>query len=360
VQKLQTVDIGFDRDHLLLFSVRPGLNGYKDQQLVTYYTKLQQNIESLPGVRAAAFSTRPPIGAGQGSSGGVIVGYTPPDKQINFLRHSVGPHYFEALNVPVVAGRAIEERDNAQAPQVVVINERLAKTYFHNDNPLGHIINFGSRKDFEIVGVVKDVKYSRIRSDAPPTVYFSYVQFLSIPNQVTFEVHTTADPSSVVESVRREGLALDRNVPVVDVKTQAEVIDQAVFLERTLAALTTSFGALALLLACVGLYGTMSYAIARRTREIGIRMALGAKRRDILLGVISETIVIVIAGLIVGVPITLAATRVLKEQLFGLSPTDPLTTIAAVTLIATVTLVAGYLPARRAATVTPIEALRTE
>jgi predicted permease len=360
VEKLQTVNIGFDRDHLLLFTVRPGLNGYKGERLAAYYSKLQERLEALPGVKAASFSARPPIGAGQGSSGGVIEGYTPPDKQIEFLRHSVGPKYFEALGVPIVAGREIEERDDAVGPKVVLINERLAQTYFHNDDPLGHIIKFGSTRVFEIVGVVKDVKYSRIRNEAPPTLYFSYQQFLSVPNGMTYEVRTAADPSSIVESVRREALALDRNVPVVNVKSQSDVVDQAVFLERTIAALTTAFGALALLLACVGLYGTMSYAIARRTREIGIRMALGARRSDILFAVIRETIVVVIAGLAVGVPITLASTRILKDQLFELSPSDPLTTVIAVAAISAVTLLAGYLPARRASTVTPIEALRTE
>jgi ABC-type antimicrobial peptide transport system permease subunit len=219
----------------------------------------------------------------------------------------------------------------------------------------------GSTRDFEIVGVVKDVKYSRIRNEAPPTLYFSYQQFpAAIPNGMTYEVRTTADPSSIVESVRHEALALDRNVPVVNVKSQSEVIDQAVFLERTIAALTTAFGGLALVLACVGLYGTMSYAISRRTREIGIRMALGAKRSDILFAVIRETLVVVIAGLAVGVPVTLASTRILKEQLFELSPSDPLTTVLAVAAISVVTLLAGYLPARRASTVTPVEALRTE
>jgi predicted permease len=363
VEKLQNVDIGFERDHLLLFTVRPGLNGYKEAPLSAYYSALQERVRALPGVQAVSFASRPPIGAGTGSSGGMIIGYTPVDSHISFYRHQIGPGYFEALGVPILAGRGIQSQDGPNSHHVVVINEKLAQTYFHGDNPLGHVMNFGSTQkpiEFEIVGVVKDVKYSQIRNDAPPTVYFSYLQYLSMPNAMTYEVRTAANPASLVEDIRRAGLALDRAVPVIDIKSQSDVIDQTVFLERTIAALTSAFGSLALLLACVGLYGTMSYAIAQRTREIGIRMALGAKRGDILLGVVRETLIITIAGLAIGLPLTLAATRSLGNQLFDLSPFDPETLLAAVIAISVVTLVAGYVPARRASTVAPIEALRTE
>jgi len=363
LQKLQVVDIGFSRDRLLLFTVRPGLNGYKDDRLSSYYLELQRRIQTLPGVQAASFASRPPIGGGTGRSGGVIVGYTPADNVVEFFRHQIGPDYFKALGVPIVLGRAINEQDVRSAAQVAVINEKLVGTYFHGDNPLGHLINFGSAekpRNFEIVGVAKDVKYSQIRNDAPPTIYFSYLQFLSIPNGMTFEVRTAGDPSSIVEPIRKEALALDQAVPLVDVKSQSEVIDQAIFLERTLASLTSAFGALALLLACVGLYGTMSYTIARRTREIGIRMALGAKREDILYGVVRETMMVLFAGLAIGLPLTFAATRTVEQQLYGLTPHDFATTFVAVMVISAVTFIAGYIPARRASAVAPIVALRTE
>ncbi len=362
LQKLQNVDLGFDRDHLLLFSVRPGLNGYRGERLVAYYDDLRHRIASLPGVRTATFSFRPPIGAGTGRSSGFIEGYTSPDKPIDFFRHQVGADYFKTFGVPVVLGRGIVEEDRANTSQVIVVNERLVSTYFHGDNPIGQVINFGSIAQpnrFEIVGIVTDVKYSQIRNDAPPTVYFPYLQW-SIPNGVTFEVRTAADPASIVEGVRREALAIDRNIPLVGVKSQADVMDQAVFLERTIAALTATFGSLALLLACVGLYGTMSYTIARRTREIGIRMALGAQRGAILFGVVRETLVVVAAGLLLGLPLTLAMTRLLKSQLFGVTPNDPATTAIAVLTISAVTLLAGYLPARRASAVPPIVALKTD
>ena len=363
LQKLQVVDIGFSRDRLLLFTVRPGLNGYKDERLSGYYLELQRRLGTLPGVQAAGFSSRPPIGAGTGRSGGVIDGYTAPDKPVEFFRHQIGPDYFKALGVPIVLGRAIGEQDVKNAARVAVINEKLVNTYFHGDNPLGHIVKFGSATepmDFEIVGVAKDVKYSQIRTEAPPTIYFSYQQFLSIPNGMTFEVRTAGDPASTVEPIRKEALALDQAVPLVDVRSQSDVIDQAIYLERTVASLTSAFGALALLLACVGLYGTMSYTIARRTREIGIRMALGAKREDILFGVVRETMTVLFAGLAIGLPLTFAATRTVEDQLYGLTPHDLPTTVVAVVVISAVTFIAGFIPARRASAVAPIVALRTE
>ena len=363
LRNLETSAVGFDRDHLLLFTVRPGLNGYKEDRLIEYYSKLREHIQSIPGVQHASFASRSPLAGGTGRSGGVIDGITPDDRPVEFFRHQVGPDYFQALGVPVVLGRGIDKRDRVNDEKVVVVNEKLVATYFHGENPIGHYIKFGSNEkpmDFQIVGVVKDVKYGQVRNEAPPTLYFSYMQFLAIPNQMTFEVRTAGDPATIVESVRRECLAIDRNVPVVDVKSQAEAIDQTVYIERTLAALTSTFGVLALLLACVGLYGTMSYAIGRRTREIGIRMALGARRTDILFSIVLETAIVVAAGLLVGFPLTFAGTRLLKEQLFGLTPHDPMTTAAALISISAVTIFAGYLPARRAARVAPIVALRTE
>jgi predicted permease len=359
--KLQAVDVGFERDHLLLFSVRPGANGYKDARLVAYYEELRRRVAALPGVQAATFSLRPPIGAGTGRSSGVIEGYTSADKQVSLLRHQVGADYFKTFRIPILAGRAIGEQDRANSARSIVINEKLARTYFHGDNPLGHIINFGSAAlSFEIVGVAGDVKYSQIRNDAPPTVYLSYLQFLSLPVGVTFEAHTAADPAAIVESVRREAMAIDRNVPVVDVKSQSDVIDQAVFIERTIATLTIAVGLLALALACIGLYGTMSYTVSRRTREIGIRMALGAQRSTILIGVVRETLVVILAGLGLGLPLTSMLTRLIKGQLFGVAPNDPVTMATALIAITGVTLLAGYIPARRAAGVPPIVALKTD
>ena len=213
---------------------------------------------------------------------------------------------------------------------------------------------------FEIVGVAKDVKYGKIRDDAPPTFYWSYKQSTLISRQMIFLVRTDTDPVALENLVRQVCRDLNQDVPVVHMKTEEEIVQGSLFLERTFALLSSAFGGLALLLACVGLYGTIGYAVARRTAEIGVRMALGAGRASILRMVLAETVLIVAAGVLVGLPTAWAASRLLTHQLYGLSPHDPLTIAAAGGVILAITLLAGYLPARRASRVEPMVALRCE
>jgi len=213
---------------------------------------------------------------------------------------------------------------------------------------------------FEIVGVAKDVKYGNIRDDAPPTFYWSYAQSTLISRQMIFLVRTDTDPVALENSVRQVCLDLDKDVPVIHMKTEEEIVQGSLFLERTLALLSSAFGGLALLLACIGLYGTIGYAVARRTAEIGVRIALGAGRANILHMVLAETLLIVAAGVLVGLPAAWAASRLLTHQLYGISPHDPLTIAAAGGVILAITLLAGYLPARRASRVEPMVALRCQ
>jgi predicted permease len=363
LQQLQHLDVGFDRQNLLIFSVRPGLNGYKGEQLVSYYRELQRRIQSVPGVHSVSFSMRGPIGGGTGTTSGAISGYTKPGQRIEIYRHDVGPDYFDTLGIPVIVGRPIGLQDEQSAPHVAVVNQKFVHDYFHGDNPIGRRINLGDAKnprEFEVVGVAKDVKYNRLRAAVPPTAYFSYLQRPSILNFMAFEVRAQGDLQALIGAVRHEAQALDKDVPVVNIKTQTEIIDQQLSLERTFATLSTAFGVLALLLACVGLYGTMSYAVARRTNEIGIRMALGAARGTVLRMVLKETLVIVISGLAIGLPLAWAATRLFQTMLFGLTPHDPGAILAATLVVVAVTIIAGYLPARRASRVDPMVALRYE
>jgi predicted permease len=363
LQKLHSVDLGFERQHLLLFTVRPGMNGYKDAALAGYYQDLRERLAGVPTVRSVSFSSRAPIGAGQGRSGATIGGPTGSSARAELHRHQIGPAYFETLGIPILAGRGINAADTDAAPQVAVINQKLARRYFGNDSPLGHRVNFGTEtrpNEFAIVGVVKDAKYNRLRDEEPPTIYLPYRQFLGVTNSMTFEVRADGDLTPLVAAISREVLALDRSVPLVDLKTQDEAVGQTLALERTLATLTTAFGVLALALACVGLYGTMAYSVARRTSEIGVRMALGAESGAILRMVLRETLTMVLTGLGVGVPLALAATQTLRAQLFGLSAHDPATLALAALVVGAVTVAAGYVPARRAARIDPIGALRCE
>jgi predicted permease len=362
LQTLEEVNLGFDRQNILLFTVRPGLNAYKGDQLDQFYLEMQRRMQRLPGVESVSFADRNPIGQGTSSTSGTIPGYTPGTKGVTIYRHIVGPDYFDTLGIRLRLGRTLGAQDTRSAPQVIVVNQKFVDKYMHGDYAVGHQVNFGNAKRiFEIVGVVDDVKYAGLRQEVPPTVYFPHLQTEFPWRFMTFMVRSReAAVPTLATAVRREALAQDKDVPVVDMKTETVVLSQVLFLDRTFAALSSTFGFLALLLACIGLYGTMAYAVGRRTNEIGIRMALGAGRNLILGMVLRETAIIVLAGIAVGLPAAWAATGLLKTRLFGLSPHDPWSIAMAIVATLAVTAIAGYVPARRASRVDPMIALRYE
>ncbi len=374
LNRLETVDLGFNRHNVLLFTVRPGLNGYKSTQLDEYYLELQRRIQRLPGVDSVSFSDRNAIGAGESITSAQIPGYVENGDAANFHRHIVGPGYFATLGISIRLGRELGPQDAHGAPLSVVVNQKFIDKYMHGDNPLGREIVFSGKKPparFQIVGVAGDVKYARIREDVPPTVYFPHAQiFAAIGGNrtesfswpfMTFAIKSPqAGQPSLLAGIRRELTALDKNVPMVEVRTETQVVAQVLSLERTFAALSSAFGFLAVLLACVGLYGTMAYAVARKTNEIGIRMALGAERGAILGMVLRETAVIVLAGIAAGLPAAWIASNLLKTRLFGLTPHDPWSIGLSVAATLLVTMLAGYIPARRASRVDPMVALRYE
>jgi len=363
LNRLQRVSLGFDQHALLTFEVRPGLNAYNDEHLIGYYQELQQRLQSLAGVRSVAFTQHGPIDSGWSSNSPEIPGYTAPGQQVDVYRHVIGPEYFETLNVPIVLGRPITDQDTQTSPKALVVNETLARKYLHGDNPLGKHLVYGKNGrmgTFEIVGVAKDVKYGKIRDDIPPTAYWPYRQSKLISRQMIFLLRTEGNPTAIANSVRKVCLDLDKDVPVVRMQTEEEVIDGSLFLERTFALLSSAFGGLAVLLACVGLYGTIGYAVTRRTAEIGVRMALGAERGRILRMILSEVFFVVISGIVIGLPVAWATARLLNHQLYELSPHDPLTIVGSSAVILAITLLAGYLPARSASKVNPMTALRCE
>ncbi len=364
---LQTQSLGFDRRNLLLFRLDPVQAGYPADQLPSFYQELQRRLEGLPGVRSASVSQNTLINGGAWIDGIVIEGYTPKpadgsDGQVTVWLNPVGPGFFRTMGIPLLLGRPIDERDARSAPKVTVINQALARQCFAGSSPVGRRLGgFGGSKpgDFQIVGVVGDTKYGGLRDKAPPTVYIAYAQNPD-PGPTSVELRTAGDPKHWMSTVRGAVQSLDRNLPLFDFKTQAEQIEQATFQERLFARLSSFFGLLALTLACVGLCGMMSYAVARRTNEIGIRMALGAERAKIVRMVLSESMALAGLGMIVGVPAALAASRLLVSALYGVKPTDPLTIAVATAALAVVVLLAGYLPARRASRVDPMVALRYE
>ncbi|HTM25696.1 MAG TPA: ABC transporter permease [Vicinamibacterales bacterium] len=365
LENLRHVDVGFNPQNLLLFRVNPSLNRYDEKRMASLYHDMIERLGTLPGVRGAAMS-QPALLSGSVNSTSIYIqgrAYSIDRSQRDsnsINRLVISPNFFDVMGIPVVLGRGLTERDTASAPKVVVINEAAVKKYFPNQNPIGQ--HFGSSLEttgqLEIVGVLHDAKYDSVRDAAPPTMYVPYAQ-TRLGNAV-FELRTAALPAAAMGAVRDAVRQIDPNLPVTDVSTQIEQVEQRFGQEKLFAQAYTLFGALALLLASIGLFGLMSYSVARRTNEIGIRMALGAQRQDVLRLVMRESMVLVVAGIAAGVAIALAASRSVEALLFGLPPTDAVSMTLAVAVMMVVSALAGYLPARRASRVDPMVALHYE
>jgi len=361
LHNLRNVDVGFNAQNLLLFRVQPSLNRYDAARSLELFRQLFERIGAVPGVRAVAY-TNPTLLSGSVSSTSIFVrGRTyanPREDRPSINRLNVSPNFFETLGIPIAAGRGFNASDGATAPKVVLINETAAKKYFPNENPIGQHFghNLETRGQNEIVGVVRDAKYDSVREPAPPTMYVSYLQ--SGAGGGTIAVRTAGDPAALTNSVREAVRQVDPNLPMMDVSTQLETVDQLLQRERTFAQAYALFGALAMTVAAIGLFGLMSYNVSRRTNEIGIRMALGAQRRDVLGLVMRESMILVAVGVAIGVGTALWASRFVATQLFGLPGTDAATVAAAVAVMLLAAAPAGFLPARRASGVDPMIALR--
>ncbi|CAN5450427.1 ABC transporter permease [soil metagenome] len=367
LHNLQTVALGFNSENLLLFSVDPNLLGYKDAALANLYRQMFDRIEAVPGVSAVTFSRNALLSgsisgrevylAGSGSSADAS------PRQIGEIRlHHVRENFFATMEIPLLHGRSLSPQDDERGPKVVVVNQTFARLISSSENPIGKRFGFNVDKptEIEIVGVVRDAKYGNLRDESPPTVYVPWLQELSRVGAVTFEVRTAGDPVASVTAIRQAVREVDSNLPVAAVRTQVEQANESLRMERLFARLLSLFGLLALLLAAIGLYGVMAYSVAQRTKEIGIRMALGAQRHNVLKLVLSQGMILTLIGVALGAGGAIALTRLMKSLLFGVSATDPVTFIAIALLLTAVALLASYVPARRATKVDPLVALRYE
>jgi predicted permease len=263
------------------------------------------------------------------------------------------------MQIPILAGREIDDRDHSGSTPVAVISERLARTYFGSDNPVGQPIRFQSEKrDREIIGVSANLRYGGLKAESPMTVFLPVSQIS--PEGMTYALRTTGDPMAYVRSVREIVRQADSRIPVTNVVTQAAEIDRTISQEVTFAKLCTGFAVLALLIACVGIYGTMSYSVARQVSEIGIRMALGAQRRAVAWMVLRRVLLLSAVGLLIGVPAVLSTSKIVESLLFDTQPNDPGTLVLAGAVLVTAAILAGYAPARRASRIDPLAALRHE
>jgi predicted permease len=362
LHNLQTMDTGFDRENVVALRIDPTLSGYKQERVRQFYQDVLARVNALPGVRGASYAAMGLIDHSGWGSGIKMEGYTRPDGDPGPDRNTVGPSYFHTLGIPIVVGRDFGQQDNASSPHVAIVNEKFARFYFGGQSPIGRRIGpEGDKKapDFAIVGVVKDGKYASMRQETPRFWYIPYEQQPEV-HDLTLYVRLAGNAQKMISSLRGIIQGVDPNVLIDDSKTLDIQIDEDLATDRLLATLSTFFSALATLLASIGLYGVMAYSVARRTHDIGIRMALGAERSHVLWLVLRQALLLVAAGIVAGVPITWALGRLVSSLLYGLSPTDPLTVSVAGVVMFAVAAIASYLPARRASRLDPIVALHYE
>ena len=360
LQNLRAVDTGFNKENVLFASVNPSLNGYTPERSMNFYDELLLKTRALPGVSSASLASDTPISGGWDQLSLVVEGYTPREGERTSSEMTVvSSDYFKVLGIPLVSGRDFNSQDRAGSPKVVIVNEKMARYFFGTTDVLGKRIGVDGVPDMSIVGVVKDAQYVNLRRDVRRHFYMPATQEERLTN-MALHVKTSTDPNVVAESLRAELKALDSHLPLYDIKTLSTEIDQSLTQERIVTWLSSAFGVLATLLTALGLYGVLTFSVARRTREIGIRMALGAQRADVFRMIMIRAIVLVGVGVAVGLAASFAFSRLLASLLFGVAPNNPLTLgIVSFGLIA-IALLASYLPARRATKVDPLVALRYE
>ncbi len=373
LEKLAHQQFGFDHAHVLTLNVDPERAGYDHQHLAPLYRELGDRLNALPGVTSASFSTYSPLNECCSAFTISIDGYIrKPDERTNARIDRASPRYFQTIGTKLIHGRTFDARDTPDAPPVAVVSETFVRRYFPHEDPIGKRFGFGGEpdkaRDLEIVGVVENAKYADIREDPVPTAFLPLLQAprnpIGVVTETDFanviEIRTTGRPDAVAGEVRAALTGIDPKLRVLHVATVADHLSQALGQDDVVAALATFFGLLALVLTSVGLYGLTAFGVSRRTSEIGLRMALGARRSTVTGMVIGRVLAQGAIGVLLGVPIALIAGRLIASQLYGVSPTDPRNSaLAAAGLILCIT-IAGFIPARRAARIEPIVALRAE
>ena len=364
LSNLKGLDPGFRTTNLVGFAVDPPMSGYRPERSLDFYRRLRESLDALPGVESSSLAVMPVLAGEEWDSSMAVEGYQhkpteTPDPHMQF----VSPDYFKTMNIPILLGRDFRMTDGRGAPKVCIVNEKFARRFFKSGLAVGKHIGMGgdpgTKLDIEIIGVVHDTKYESMRDEVPVEVYQPYHQMEFVIGMYAY-VRTARQPEQAFSGIRRAVNSLDPNLPIFQMKTIETQMEESLITERLVATLSSGFGALATLLAAIGLYGVMAYIVAQRTREIGVRMALGASGRDVVKLVMKDVLLLTGIGIGIGLPAAWGLTRMVSSQLYGIQPNDALTIAAATLGIAFVALLAGYVPAQRATRVDPMRALRWE
>jgi predicted permease len=372
---LQSIEMGFQRQNLLTFTVNARQVGHQDPEIISFYQDLQARFAAIPGVRSATTANSPLLGAGAWAWPVVPLGKQPPEKAPTgrgfgaaaAATHvlATGPEFFRTMQIPLLTGRDFDLRDRPGSSPVAIVNQAWVKANLGDVDPIGQrIVSSAPRMkplEMEIIGVAKNARYDELKGDFPAVVYMAFAQNLSVPvEEMTFLLRTASDPLAYADTVHKIVREADARIPVTNLGTEAAQIDQEMGQQILFARLCSVFAMLALAIACVGLYATMSYTVARRTGEIGIRMALGARRGTVVWMVLRDALILAVLGLAASLPVGLGASKLLESLLFGVKPNDPWTLAVAAAILFSAVLLAGYLPARKASRIDPITALRHE
>lgn len=370
MRKALTMDRGFDSDNMVLMSMDLTIRGYSEAAGGSFYEDLLKRIDELPGVVSSSLAKTVPPNDWSDRLSVFLPGEEPPpdvlrardDLGLRVDANRIAPNYFRTLGIPLIEGREFNDRDRKGAPPVAILNEKLARQLWPGESSIGKLLSVPfwhePRPPVEIIGVARDTKHRSLLSDAPLLVYLPELQ--SYDGRATLVARTIGDPAKLIPAIRNEVAALDKDLTLYSVKTMSQQMESTLWQQRTAAGLIGIFGLLALALAAVGIYGVIAHSVAQRTREIGIRMALGAGSRDVLRMIVSEGLRLVMIGVVVGLAVAVALTRLMSSLLYGVSPTDPVTFAVASVALAVVALTACLVPAQRATKVDPMIALRCE